>query len=133
MSETTSSRSPAGAVLAAFVLGLLITGLCLTGSAAWMEQQALSRAAAWPLSTAAVCFGTLVGGGLSAFLQKSRGLVCGAVEGLLMAGLLLALLFGNDGVPEPAHELRCAMTLCAGCLGGYCGMLWSEKHRRRNF
>lgn len=133
MSETTSARSPAGAVLAAFVLGLLITGLCLTGSAAWMEQQALSRAAAWPLSTAAVCFGTFVGGALSAFLQKSRGLVCGAVEGLLMAGLLLALLFGNDGVPEPAHELRCAMTLCAGCLGGYCGMLWSEKHRRRNF
>ena len=93
----------------------------------------LENTAAWPLSTAAVCFGTFAGGGLSAFLQKSRGLVCGAVEGLLMAGLLLALLFGHDGVPEPAHELRCAMTLCAGCLGGYCGMLWSEKHRRRNF
>lgn len=131
MSGTTSARSPAGPVLVSFVLGLLLTWLCLAGSAAWMERQELSRAAAWPLSTASVCFGTFAGGCLSAFLQKSRGLVCGAVEGLLMSGLLLALLFGNDGVLEQAQELRCAMTLCAGCLGGFCGMLWSEKHRRR--
>ena len=118
MSGTQSNRSPAGAILAALLVSLLLTGLLLAGSAAWQ------------FATAAVCIGTFAGGWLSAFLQKSRGLVCGAVEGLMMAGILIALLFLQDGVLSEMQELRYAMTICAGCTGGFCGMLRAERHRR---
>ena len=129
MSGTKPNHSPAGPVLASFLVGLLITGLSLAGAAAWMEHQGISNAAAWPLSTAAVCLGSFAGGWLAAFLQKSRGLICGAVEGWLIIGLLLALLFGYGGTLNEMQGLRCALVLCAGCLGGFCGMLCTEKLR----
>ena len=130
MSGTQSNRSPAGATLAALLVSLLLTGLLLAGSAAWMTKRELSQSTVWPFATAAVCIGTFAGGWLSAFLQKSRGLVCGAVEGLMMAGILIALLFLQDGVLSEMQELRYAMTICAGCTGGFCGMLRAERHRR---
>ena len=130
MSGTQQNRSPAGAILAAFAVGLLLTGILLAGSAGWMAKQELSQTAAWSFSTAAVCIGTFVGGWFSAFLQKSRGLVCGAIEGLLMAGLLLVLMFGYGGVLHEMQELRCAMILCSGCTGGFCGMLRAEGRLR---
>lgn len=130
MLGTAKDYSTAGSVTISFVIGILLTGILLAGSSAWMAKQELSQTAAWSFSTAAVCIGTFAGGWLSAFLQKSRGLVCGAVEGLLMAGLLVALLFGYGGFLGELQSLRCAMVVCAGCTGGFCGMLRAERHRR---
>ncbi len=129
MSGTQSNRSPAGAILAALLVSLLLTGLLLAGSAAWMTKRELSQSAAWPFATAVVCISTFVGGWISAFLQKNRGLVCGAIEGLLMVGILFSFLFIQGGTLTEMQELRYAMTICAGCTGGFCGILRAERRR----
>lgn len=129
MSVNQSNHSPAGAILVALLVSLLLAGFLLAGSAAWMTKQELSQSAVWPLATVVVCISTFAGGWISAFLQKNRGLVCGAIEGLLMIGILFSFLFIQGGTLTEMQELRYAMTICAGCTGGFCEILRAERRR----
>ncbi len=132
MSESRSrNHSPAGflALPGAFVFGLGVSGALLAAAAGWMERQGLSREAAWPLTTAAICIGSFLGGWLSARVQKSRGLLCGAVQGSLMTALLLALQIIQNGMIQEDVFLRCILMVCSGCVGGFAGILRAERRR----
>ena len=80
-----------GPALLAFVIGGAFAGGCMAGLAYLMARQGLSQAAAWPMASAAVCAGSLLSGWLAAFFQRSRGLFCGAIQGILFV-LLLPIL-----------------------------------------
>ena len=79
------AKFPAGRALVSFGAGCCVTGACMAGLAALMAQQGLSQDAAWPMATCAVSAGSLFSGWLMAFWQKSRGLLCGVVQGALFA------------------------------------------------
>ena len=78
--------------------------------------------AAAPLATAAVCLGSFLSGLLMAILQRAKGLVWGAAEGVLFAGLLFILVHCYQ-VSETMQFVRAGLVLLMGVLGGVLGML----------
>ena len=93
------------------------------------EQQTTQDAAA-PLATAAVCLGSFLSGLLMAILQKGKGLVWGAAEGALFAGLLFILGTLYQSEWETMQFVRAGLVLLMGVLGGILGMLRAERKRR---
>ena len=102
-------------------IGLLV--VFGVGSAAAAE-------AAAPLATAAVCLGSFLSGLLMAILQKGKGLVWGAAEGALFAGLLFILGTLYQSEWETMQFVRAGLVLLMGVLGGILGMLRAERKRR---
>lgn len=130
MSGKNNLPSGLGGAAAAFALGAVATGMWMAGAASLMVRRGLSQGAAWPLATAAVCAGALLSGWLFAFLQKKRGIVCGAVQGGLFAGVLLLASLA-DGAPSEWQLVRVVLAFGFGCGGGFLGMLCAERRRRR--
>ena len=102
----------------------------MAGLAYGMVQQGLSQSAAWPMATCAISAGSLFSGWLMAFWQKSRGLLCGVVQGTLFVFLLLCFALFSGGPPGEWELIRFAVVFLFGCIGGVLGMLRSEKRRR---
>ncbi len=127
MSEKGNNLSVLLQLALSFGLGLISAILCTAAFASLMVNQELSQTTVWPLATAAVSVGSLLSGWLMAALQKSRGLVWGSAEGLLLALLLLALQTVNGNLPDKAQALRLGLILLFGAAGGYCGMLKAER------
>lgn len=124
-------RTPAGAVfLGAWFLGTAVAAGCCAGAAALMVSRGIGRAAAWPLSAAAVCLGSFAAGWLCALWQKSRGLFWGMAQGAAFAAVLAALALCTGGGLEEAVVLRMGMAALGGCAGGMLGVLCAEKRRR---
>lgn len=116
-----------GPALLAFGIGGAFAGVCMAGLAYLMAQQGLSQAAAWPMASAAVCAGSLLSGWLTAFFQRSRGLLCGALQGVLFVLVLAAFgLFAGFGLTE-MQLARFALVFLFGCIGGIFGMLRTER------
>lgn len=124
------AKFPAGRALVSFGAGCCVTGACMAGLAALMAQQGLSQDAAWPMATCAVSAGSLFSGWLMAFWQKSRGLLCGVVQGALFVFLLLCFGLLSGGPLREMQLVRFGVTLLFGCIGGVLGMLRSERKRR---
>lgn len=103
-------------------LGSVVTALALFGAAKWMVYQGWSASVTIPLASAAVCIGSLCSGLCAAFCKKEKGLLNGAVQGLLFAGVLLLAALGNDNSVETLHLIRCAAVVFCGALGGLLGM-----------
>lgn len=98
----------------------------MAGLAYLMARQGLSQAAAWPMASAAVCAGSLLSGWLAAFFQRSRGLFCGAIQGILF--VLLLTIFGLwAGFAHRDAASRFALVFLLGCMGGIFGMLRTER------
>lgn len=70
----------------------VVTAVCLAAMAAWMVAQKCPGTAAEPLAAAAVGVGSFCGGWVAAFCKKERGLICGLVQGVFYAALLLSLI-----------------------------------------
>ena len=87
MSDT--KKFPAIGLLVVFGVGSAAAAVSLAGFGWLMVKQGLTQEAAAPLATAAVCLGSFLSGLLMAILKKGKGLVWGAAEGALFAGLLL--------------------------------------------
>ena len=125
-----AKKFPAVSLLAVFGLGSAATAGGLAGSGWLMVQQGLTQDAAAPLATAAVCLGSFLGGLLMALLQKGKGLIWGAAEGALFAGLLFLLGTLYQSEWGTMQFVRAGLVLLMGVLGGIFGMLHAE-HRRR--
>ena len=102
----------------------------LAGFGCLMVKQGLTQEAAAPLATAAICLGSFLSGLLMAILQKGKGLVWGAAEGALFAGLLFILGTLYQSEWETMQFVRAGLVLLMGVLGGILGMLRAERKRR---
>ena len=80
--------------------------------------------------SSAVCLGSFLSGLLMAILQKGKGLVWGAAEGVLFAGLLFILGTLYQSEWETMQFVRAGLVLLMGVLGGILGMLRAERKRR---
>ena len=125
-----SEKFPAGRALVSFGAGCCVTGACMAGLAALMAQKGLSQDVVWPMATCAVSAGSLFSGWLMAFWQKSRGLLCGVIQGALFVFLLLGLSLLSGAPPQEIQLVRFAVALLFGCIGGVLGLLRSERKRR---
>ena len=128
--STSAVKFPAGRALAAFGAGGAFAGACMAGLAFLMTKQGLSQSAAWPMATCAVSAGSLFSGWLMAFWQKSRGLLCGVVQGTLFVFLLLCFGLLSGSSLQEMQLVRFGVTLLFGCIGGVLGVLRSERKRR---
>ena len=124
------AKFPAGRALVSFGAGCCVTGACMAGLAALMAQKGLSQDVVWPMATCAVSAGSLFSGWLMAFWQKSRGLLCGVIQGALFVFLLLGLSLLSGAPPQEIQLVRFAVALLFGCIGGVLGLLRSERKRR---
>ena len=122
MSDRTNVPARLRIVLLAGLAGVLMTVLCLFGAAEWMTSRRCSGMAAVPLATASLGIGSFCSGWLAAFLQKKRGLLCGAEQGLLFVLLLIALNLPSGLVLENTLLLRVVAAILCGCLGGALGI-----------
>ena len=125
MSDT--KKFPAIGLLVVFGVGSAAAAVSLTGFGWLMVKQGLTQEAAAPLATAAVCLGS---GLLMAILQKGKGLIWGAAEGALFAGLLFILGTLYQSEWETMQFVRAGLVLLLGVLGGILGMLRAERKRR---
>ena len=91
MSEKNLFPAELRVLLLAGAVGVMVTAGGLAAMAALMTAQGYSGAAAPPLATAAVGAGSLCSGWIAAFCKKERGLLCGLVQGLFYAALLVVL------------------------------------------
>ena len=133
MSDT--KKFPAIGLLVVFGVGSVAAAVSLAGFGWLMVKQGLTQESAAPLATAAVCLGSFLSGLLMAILQKGKGLVWGAAEGVLFAGLLFILgtvykrqLYQSEW--ETMQFVRAGLVLLMGVLGGVLGMLRTERKRR---
>ena len=108
------AKFPAGRALVSFGAGCCVTGACMAGLAALMAQQGLSQDVAWPMATCAVSAGSLFSGWLMAFWQKSRGLLCGVVQGALFVFLLLCFGLLSGSPLQEMQLVRFGVTLLLG-------------------
>lgn len=132
MSDT--KKFPAIGLLVVFGVGSAAAAVSLAGFGWLMVKQGLTQEAAAPLATAAVCLGSFLSSFLSgllmAILQKGKGLVWGAAEGALFAGLLFILGTLYQSEWETMQFVRAGLVLLMGVLGGILGMLRAERKRR---
>lgn len=119
-------------ILLAFAGGLLLAFGAAAALAMLMVSRGLVHPVVWPFATVAVCSGSLAGGYLLARSQKSNGLACGAVQGALFAGLLLAVEILGGSIPDTMQIVRLLLVALCGCAGGYLGILRAEKSRRKH-
>ncbi len=127
MSDT--KKFPAIGLLVVLGVGSAAAAVSLAGFGWLMVKQGLTQEAAAPLATAAVCLGSFLGL-LMAILQKGKGLVWGAAEGALFAGLLFILGTLYQSEWETMQFVRAGLVLLMGVLGGILGMLRAERKRR---
>ena len=128
MSDT--KKFPAIGLLVVLGVGSAAPAVSLAGFGWLMVKQGLTQEAAAPLATAAVCLGSFLSGLLMAILQKGKGLVWGAAEGALFAGLLFILGTLYQSEWETMQFVRAGLVLLMGVLGGVLGMLRAERKRR---
>ena len=100
MSEKNLFPAELRVLLLAGAVGVMVTAGGLAAMAALMTAQGYSGAAAPPLATAAVGAGSLCSGWIAAFCKKERGLLCGLVQGLLYAALLVVLSVPSGTLTE---------------------------------
>ena len=135
MSEKNLFPAELRVLLLAGAVGVMVTAGWLAAMAALMTAQGYSGAAAPPLATAAVGAGSLCSGWIAAFCKKERGLLCGLVQGLFYAALLVVLSVPSGTLTEEPQPYMGGMTkidvlILCGSIGGLLGMVTREKKRR---
>ena len=108
MSEKKLFPAELRVLLLAGAVGVMVTAGWLAAMAALMTAQGYSGAAAPPLATAAVGAGSLCSGWIAAFCKKERGLLCGLVQGLFYAALLVVRSFRYAYGRAAAAAVCCA-------------------------
>ncbi|MFR5989669.1 MAG: TIGR04086 family membrane protein [Faecalibacterium prausnitzii] len=88
----------------------------------WCRRTAAGNSSRWCRS--------LCSGWIAAFCKKERGLLCGLVQGLFYAALLVVLSVPSGTLTEEPPLLRFAVLILCGSIGGLLGMVTREKKRR---
>lgn len=114
MSEKNLFPAELRVLLLAGAVGVMVTAGWLAAMAALMTAQGYSGAAAPSLATAAVGAGSLCSGWIAAFCKKERGLLCGLVQGLFYAALLVVLSVPSGTLTEEPPLLRIAVLILCG-------------------
>ena len=130
MSEKKLFPAELRVLLLAGTVGVMVTAGWLAAMAALMTAQGYSGAAAPPLATAAVGAGSFCGGWVAAFCKKERGLICGLVQGVFYAALLCVLSIPSGAITESGAQMRFAIVVLCGSIGGFLGMKSRERKRR---
>ena len=129
MSEKKLFPAELRVLLLAGAVGVMVTAGWLAAMAALMTAQGYSGAAAPPLATAAVGAGSLCSGWIAAFCKKERGLICGLVQGVFYAALLCVLSIPSGAITESGAQMRFAIVILCGSIGGFLGMKSRERKR----
>ena len=104
-------------------VGVLCGTLLLLLAALALRSVDLPRGAVTPLATAAAGIGGLFGGLATALAAGRRGLVMGALCGLLLyVVLLLAGLSRGSGIDPGYAAIKLTVLTVAGALGGVLGV-----------
>ena len=130
MSEKNLFPAELRVLLLAGAVGVMVTAGWLAAMAALMTAQGYSGAAAPPLATAAVGAGSLCSGWIAAFCKKEHGLLCGLVQGVFYAALLCVLSIPSGAITESGAQMRFAIVILCGSIGGFLGMKSRESKRR---
>lgn len=129
MSEKKKFPAEARLFVLSGAVGILAAAGSLAAMAALMVSRGLSGSAAAPLATAAVGTGSFCSGWLTAFCRREGGLLCGALQGALFAGLLAVLALTSGDLTSNAILLRLGVVVLCGIFGGFLGV--RGPHRRR--
>lgn len=121
---------PAAGMLLSFGLGAMAAAGSLAICGWLMVGRGLTQDAAGPLATLAVCLGSFFSGVVMAALQKEKGLIWGAAEGLLFAAVLIILSIVYQREWQLSQVIRAVSVLTAGILGGILGALRPKRRRR---
>ncbi len=84
-----------------------------------------------PIAMIAICTAVLFSGMALAKLEKKKGLIYGALVGMFVFLMLWLFSIVQGGViMSQLAVIKAFSIICSGCLGGYLGVLSSEKRRR---
>lgn len=121
-----------GQVLLCVSAGILVMMLFICLFAALMVGRSLPQSLLIPFSTLSVCLGCFAAAWMLARLRGENGLLCGGI--MFSVGFVLlcgwAWINGCRSI-EGFALVRTILLLICSCTGGYCGMLWAEKHPHR--
>ena len=129
MSEFRKFQTEALFYLISGLLWLVVTAACLAGCAQLMTVQGYSGDLAAPLSTAAICIGSLCSGWAAASRKKERGLLTGLLQSTFPAALLTAAALLNDTATGTLFPLRILGIALCGALGGILGVACRTRRR----
>ena len=125
-----SLRKTIRAVLAGGVAGLGVsTILLLLTAIVIVKSGRVPYAAIVPAAITVVCIGAFIGGYTAARIQKSKGLLLGAVGGVLLFLIFWAAGAAAGGVSGVSTLLRLLLMTAAGAFGGVLGV--NRRIRRR--
>ena len=105
------------------IVGILVTVLLLLATALVMAVVQLPAAAVVPTALATVSLGALAGGFTAARISRERGLLYGAVSGLLL--FLIIAVAGMLAMPSTSGAttfVKLALTVGLGAFGGILGV-----------
>ena len=134
-----AARGPAGAaarksagpfvpILRAGVSGLAATFLILLACSWAFTRTRIPPWAAVPMATGAVCLGCFVCGRSLAKSFRKNGLFCGLCAGAAFFVLYLAAALFNGQFDFTALAgIKLVCYILSGCMGGYLGILATEK------
>ena len=110
-------------LLVGLCVGVLCCTLLLLLAAFLIRSVEIPRAAVTPLAVAAAGIGAFAAGLAAALTAGQRGLVTGALCGLLLfIIILLAGLFRSSGIDLGYTAVKCAVLTVAGAVGGVLGV-----------
>ena len=110
-------------LLIGVAVGILVCTLLLLLMAAVIQRVDVPRGAALPLAVVAAAVGAFAGGLTAALISRQRGLLLGAISGLVLFLLvLLAGLARYAAVDGPTALLKAVVLVVAGAVGGVLGV-----------
>ena len=110
-------------LLIGVAVGILVCTLLLLLMAAVIQRVDVPRGAALPLAVGAAAVGAFLGGLTAALISKQRGLLLGAVSGLVLFLLvLLAGLARYAAVDGSTALLKAVVLVVVGAVGGVLGV-----------
>ncbi|MBQ5840407.1 MAG: TIGR04086 family membrane protein [Clostridia bacterium] len=110
-------------LLIGVAVGILVCTLLLLLMAAVIQRVDVPLGAALPLAVGAAAVGAFAGGLTAALISRQRGLLLGAVSGLVLFLLvLLAGLARYAAVDGSTALLKAVVLMVAGAVGGVLGV-----------
>ena len=118
------------------IAGLLLScgvtaGLIAAFSLVFVLLESIADSAVVPLALISAAIGCFAGAFLCAGMVHQRGMIFGAVIGLLMFILICLIgLMGSDGLFGTETVIKLLMLLISGCIGGYLGSGYRRNRRK---
>lgn len=118
------------------VVGLLLScgvtaGLIAAFSLVFVLLESIADSAVVPLALISAALGCFAGAFLCASMVRHRGVIFGAVIGLMMFLLICLIgLMNSDGLFGTETVIKLLLLLISGCIGGYLGSGYRRNRRK---